>query len=156
MSQNRITVSRCEKRPNRRAYPSSVRLSEAQSTRQNIDACSSSWERANALIISSQPEHITYSRLIIELTEKSHLPAIFDDRSWAERGGLIAYGDVFDVVEYRRLADFVDRILKGAKPGELPIELATKFELIINLKTAKTLGLTVPEILLASADELIE
>jgi putative ABC transport system substrate-binding protein len=112
-------------------------------------------ERADGLIVSSQGEHGTYSRLIIELAEKSRLPAIFDGRSFAELGGLIGYGND-GVDEYRRAAGFIVRILKGAKPSELPIELATKFELVINLKTANTLGLTVPQILLAGADELIE
>jgi putative ABC transport system substrate-binding protein len=112
-------------------------------------------ERADALIASSQAEHRTYSRLIIELAEKSRLPAIFPYRVFAEQGGLIAYGiDAVDL--YRRGAGYIDRILQGAKPGELPIDQATKIELVINLKTAKTLGLTVPRILLAGADEVIE
>jgi putative ABC transport system substrate-binding protein len=112
-------------------------------------------ERADGLIVGTQDEHGTYSRLIIELAEKSRLPTIFPDGSFAKLGGLIGYGD--DAVDqYRRAAGYIDRILKGAKPGELPIERATKFELVINLKTAKTLGLTLPQILLADADELIE
>jgi putative tryptophan/tyrosine transport system substrate-binding protein len=112
-------------------------------------------ERAEALIVADQAEHGTYSRLIIELAEESFLPALFPYRFWAEQGGLIAYGiDTVDL--YPRLAGYIVRILKGAKPGELPIDQATKFELIINLKTAKTLGLTVPQILLAGADEVIE
>jgi putative tryptophan/tyrosine transport system substrate-binding protein len=112
-------------------------------------------ERADALIVSSQGEHGTYSRLIIELVEQSRLPTIFDGRFFAEQGGLIAYGtDGADI--YRRAADYVARILQGVKPSELPIELATKFELVINLKAAKTLGLTVPQILLAGADVVIE
>jgi putative tryptophan/tyrosine transport system substrate-binding protein len=112
-------------------------------------------ERADALIVSSQGEHGTYSRLIIELAEKSRLPTIFDGGSFAKLGGLIGYGtDGADM--YRRAASYIARILQGTKPSELPIELGTKFELIINLKTAKTLGLTVPQILLAAADEVIE
>jgi putative ABC transport system substrate-binding protein len=112
-------------------------------------------EHADALIVADQPEHSAYSRLIIELVAKSRLPAIFPGRSYAEEGGLIAYGPD-SVDEWRRAAGYIDRILKGAKPSELPIELARKFELVINLKTAKTLGLTVPPILLAGADEVIE
>jgi len=112
-------------------------------------------ERADALVISNQAEHDSYSRLIIELAEKSRLPAISPDRDFAKQGGLIAYADDY-VDDYRRAAGYIARILQGAKPSELPIELATKFELVINLKTAKTLGLTVPQILLAGANELIE
>jgi putative ABC transport system substrate-binding protein len=93
--------------------------------------------------------------LLSRLAEESRLPAIFPYRFWAERGGLIVYG-TDSVDNYRRAADYIARILQGAKPSELPIELATKFELVINLKTAKTLGLTVPQILLAGADEVIE
>jgi putative ABC transport system substrate-binding protein len=111
-------------------------------------------ERADGLIVGSQGEHSTYSRLIIELVEKSRLPTIFRGGSWAKLGGLIGYGDD-GVVRCRRAAGYIDRILKGAKPSELPIELATKFELIINLKTAKALGITVPQILLAGADEIL-
>jgi putative ABC transport system substrate-binding protein len=112
-------------------------------------------ERADALIVSDQAEHATYSRLIVELADKSRLPAIFPFRFFAEEGGLIAYGiDTVDL--FRHAAGYIARILQGAKPGELPIDQSTKFELIINLKTAKTLGLTVPRILLAAADEVIE
>jgi putative ABC transport system substrate-binding protein len=112
-------------------------------------------ERADALVVSDQAEHGANSRLIIELAEESRLPAIFPFPFFAKQGGLIAYGiDSLDY--YRRAADYIARILKGAKPGELPIDQATKIELVINLKTAKTLGLTVPRILLAGADEVIE
>jgi putative ABC transport system substrate-binding protein len=91
------------------------------------------------------------------LAEQGRLPTIFPESSWAEQGGLIAYGAADDVdFWYRRPANFIARILKGAKPSELPIELATKYELVINLKTAKALGLTVPQILLSGADEVIE
>jgi putative ABC transport system substrate-binding protein len=96
-------------------------------------------ERADALVISNQAEHDSYSRLIIELAEKSRLPAISPDRDFAKQGGLIAYADDY-VDDYRRAADYIARILQGAKPSELPIALATKFELVINLKTAKTLA----------------
>jgi putative ABC transport system substrate-binding protein len=112
-------------------------------------------ERADALIVSNQPENITYDRLFIELAEKNRLPAIFPNRSYAEHGGLLAYG-IDDLDLNRRAAGYIARILKGANPGELPIDQATKFELIINLKTAKTLDITVPRILLAGADEIIE
>jgi putative ABC transport system substrate-binding protein len=112
-------------------------------------------ERADGLIVSSQGEHPAYSRLIIELAEKSRLPTIFPDGSWAKLGGLIGYGDD-DVDVYRRAAGYIARILQGAKPSELPIELTIKFELVINLKTAKALGLTMPQILLVGADEVIE
>jgi putative tryptophan/tyrosine transport system substrate-binding protein len=112
-------------------------------------------ERTDALIVSPQGEHVTHDRLIIELAEKSCLPTLFPYRFYAELGGLIAYGiDAVDL--YRRAGSYIGHILKGAKPSELPIDQATKIELVINLKTAKTLGLTVPQILLAGADEIIE
>jgi putative ABC transport system substrate-binding protein len=111
-------------------------------------------ERA-ALIVSGQSEHHEYSRLIIELAEQSCLPALYPFRYWAEQGGLIVYG-IDSVDHYRRAAGYIVRILQGAKPSELPIDQATKIELVINLKTAKALGITVPQILLAGADEVIE
>jgi putative ABC transport system substrate-binding protein len=112
-------------------------------------------EHADALIVSDQAENNAYGRLIVKLTEEIRLPAIFPYRDFAEVGGLIAYG--IDAVDLnRRAAGYIARILKGAKPGELPIDQGTKIELVINLKTARALGLTVPQILLAGADELIE
>ena len=94
-------------------------------------------------------------RLIIELAGKYRLPAVYPFRYHAEAGGLLSYGvDALDLVP--RAADYVDRIMRGASPGELPVQAPTKFELVINLKTAKALGLTVPPLLLASADEVIE
>jgi putative tryptophan/tyrosine transport system substrate-binding protein len=90
-----------------------------------------------------------------EITTRYRVPTIYSLRSFPEAGGLLSYGN--DIIDnYRRAATFVDRILKGEKPSELPVQFPTKFELVINLKTAKTLGLTVPPTLQASADEVIE
>jgi putative ABC transport system substrate-binding protein len=102
-----------------------------------------------------QSESGTNSRLIIELAEESRLPALFTYPAIAKQGGLMAYG-IDGVDLYRGAAGYIARILQGAKPSELPINQETKFELVINLKTAKALGLTVPQILLAGADEVIE
>jgi putative ABC transport system substrate-binding protein len=94
-------------------------------------------------------------RLIIELAGKYRLPAVYPFRYHAEAGGLLSYGvDALDLVP--RAADYVDRIMRGANPGELPVQAPTKFELVINLKTAKALGLTISPTLLARADEVIE
>jgi putative tryptophan/tyrosine transport system substrate-binding protein len=93
--------------------------------------------------------------LIVSLANRSRLPTIFALRYYAEAGGLASYGvDNLDL--YRRAGSYVDRILKGEKPSDLPVQQATKFQLVINLKTAKALGLTVPSALLAAADEVIE
>jgi putative ABC transport system substrate-binding protein len=92
---------------------------------------------------------------IAALAARFHLPAVYWSRSFAEAGGLISYGP-FLVDEYRRAAAYADRILKGTKPSELPVQAPVKFELVVNLKTAKALGLDVPPSLLAAADELIE
>jgi putative ABC transport system substrate-binding protein len=109
----------------------------------------------DALIVSSTSELFPYRQLIVELAEKSRLPAIYPFRDYPEAGGLMAYGT--DLVElFRRMANDVHQVLNGAKPGDIPIYQPTKFEFLINLKAAKSLGLTLPTALLALADELIE
>jgi putative ABC transport system substrate-binding protein len=98
---------------------------------------------------------IDHRDLIIALAARHRLPAVYPYRVFARGGGFISYGvDLTDL--YRRAASYVDLILKGAKPGDLPIQLPTKFELVVNLKTAKALSLTIPEAFLQSADEVIE
>ncbi|HKF66175.1 MAG TPA: ABC transporter substrate binding protein, partial [Vicinamibacterales bacterium] len=92
---------------------------------------------------------------VVQLINARRLPAIFFDRGFAEAGGFIAYGASIAAV-WRRAAVFVDKILKGAKPADLPVEQPTKFELVINLKTAKALGLTIPQSVLLRTDQVIE
>jgi putative tryptophan/tyrosine transport system substrate-binding protein len=112
-------------------------------------------ERVQALFVSDYVENLTNRRVIVELARKNHLPAIYAFREFVEDGGLVSYGvDIADV--FRQVAGYVDRILKGANPGDLPYQLPTRFELVINLKTAKALGLTIPQSLLLRADQVIE
>ena len=93
--------------------------------------------------------------MIIALAVQHKLPAVYYERLFASAGGLISYGPDF-VDQFRRSAGYVDRILKGEKPGELPVQAPTKYELVINLKTARALGLQIPDKLPALADEVIE
>jgi ABC-type uncharacterized transport system substrate-binding protein len=112
-------------------------------------------DRADALMVSEEVEHIINRATIVELASKGRIPAIYAHREYVVAGGLMAYSvDLADI--YRRLASLIDKILKGASPGDIPFHQPTKFELNINLKTAKALGLEMPAMLLARADEVIE
>ena len=93
--------------------------------------------------------------LIVKLAARHKLPAVYYDRVFVDSGGLISYGPDF-VDQFRRAADYVDRVLKGEKPADLPVQAPTKYETILNLKTAKALGIEVPATLLARADKVIE
>jgi putative ABC transport system substrate-binding protein len=111
-------------------------------------------ERADALAVSDNTIFFTHRKQIVEFATKSRLPTVFALKEYVEAGGLMSYGvNVADL--FRRAATYVDRILKGAKPADLPVEQPTKFELIINLKTAKQIGLTIPPNVLARADRVI-
>jgi ABC-type uncharacterized transport system, periplasmic component len=112
-------------------------------------------DRAQALVVSDHAEGVANRSVIVELAAQARLPAIYAYRVFVEAGGLMAYG--IDNADLRRhVAGYIDRILKGANPAELPFQQPTKFELVINLKTAKGLGLTIPPSLLARADQVIE
>ena len=110
---------------------------------------------AGGLLVIGDPLMYSLSREIVDLSAKFQLPAMYPNREWVERGGLMSYGADRRQL-YRRAAEYVDKILKGAKPGDLPIEQPAKFELVISLKTAKALGLTIPPSLLQRADHVIE
>ncbi len=112
-------------------------------------------DRAGALIVVGAAKLFSYRKRIAELTVKHRLPTVVSTREYAEAGCLVSYG-VDNPDMFRGAAVFVDKILKGAKPADLPIEQPTKFELVINLKTAKALGLTIPQSLLLRADEVIQ
>jgi len=109
----------------------------------------------DALIILAAPLLQSLTRRISDFALGEKLPSVFAFRSFVEGGGLMSYGTSLPD-QYRRAAGYVDRILKGARPADLPIQQPVKFELVINLKTAKALGLTMPATLLAIADEVIE
>ena len=110
---------------------------------------------ASAVVVLPDGVFYSYRRNIVGLINAAHLPAIYPEREYADDGGLMSYGtNVPD--NFRRAAEYVDRILKGAKPGDLPIQEPVKFDFVVNLQTAKALGLTVPPSILARADEVIE
>jgi len=111
--------------------------------------------RVDAIRVNGSPFFVTHRQRITEFAARERLPAIYWWRGFSDAGGLMSYG--IDGVEvYRNATAYVDKILKGAKPGDLPVERPTKFEFVINLKTAKALGLTVPPSVLGRADEVIE
>jgi putative ABC transport system substrate-binding protein len=107
------------------------------------------------LIVTASPLTLVHRELIVTMAAQHRLPAVYPFRYHAAVGGMIAYGPN-SIDPYRRAATYVDRILKGEKPADLPVQAPTKYELVINLKTAKALGLDVPPTLLVRADEVIE
>jgi len=130
-----------------------VNLSDAGEIERAITA----FARASngGLIVTTSALSAVHRDLIISLAARHKLPAVYYERNFVAAGGLISYGANF-VDQYRQAASYVDRIFKGEKPGGLPVQAPTKYELVINLKTAKTLGLTIPQSVLSRADEVIE
>jgi putative ABC transport system substrate-binding protein len=112
-------------------------------------------EPGRGIVVLPNPATFVNHNLIIALTSRYHLPAVYSAPYNVREGGLVSYGPD-PIVQFRQAASYVDRILRGAQPTDLPVQQATKFELVINLKTAKALGLLVPPMLLATADEVIE
>ena len=110
---------------------------------------------ANAVLVLAAGVLFPQAQRVAQLAVRNRLPAMYELRQYVDAGGLISYGANINQI-WRQAAGFVDKILKGAKPGDLPIEQPTKFELVINLKTAKALGLTIPPSLLLRADEVIQ
>ena len=126
---------------------------DATDIEQDITAFAS--EPDGGLIVAPHAVTLGNRKLIIELAVRHRLPAVYSDRYFAESGGLVSFGNnTADL--FRRAASYIDLIFKGAKPADLPVQLPTKFELVVNLKTAKTLGLIIPESFLTRADEVIE
>jgi putative ABC transport system substrate-binding protein len=123
----------------------------------DIDTTFSKMTRARASALTVLPSAMLFTerKRLVDLVAKHRLPAVYSFREFVDVGGLMAYGANSPDL-YRRAATYVDSILKGTKPGDLPVEQPTKFELVINLKIAKALGLTIPPSLLARADEITQ
>jgi putative tryptophan/tyrosine transport system substrate-binding protein len=130
-----------------------VRARDAAEIEHNVAAFAGAPK--GALIVPVSTLMIVYRDMIIALASRHRLPAIYGARFFAVEGGLISYGPD-DIDQFRKAAGYVDRILKGEKPADLPVQAPSKYELVLNLKTAKALGLTIPETLLATADEVIQ
>jgi putative ABC transport system substrate-binding protein len=132
---------------------SPINLRDAAEIERGVMAFSAS--ASGGVIVTASALSVLHRDLIISLAAGHRLPVVYFERFFVTAGGLISYGpDQAD--QYRRAAGYVDRILKGEKPADLPVQAPTKYELVINLKTAKALGLDVPQTLLARADEVIE
>ena len=132
---------------------SAVNLRDASEIERDIAAFATT--PVGGLIVSASAFATRHRDLIVKLAARHKLPAIYFERYFAADGGLISYGpDLID--QYRRAPGYVDRILKGEKPADLPVQAPTNYELVINLKTAKALGLDIPTAVLARADEVIE
>ena len=110
--------------------------------------------RPDAFLTTVEPFTVRHRQRIVEFAAQHRLPAMYEEREFVDAGGLMAYGPSL-AANYRRAATYVDKLLKGAKPADLPVEQPTKFELVLNLKTAKALGLTIPQSILLRADEVI-
>ena len=139
--------------PSLRVQVSPVNMREGSEIERAVAAFARSPD--GGLIVTAGPAATRDRNLIIKLATRHRLPAVYYERLFVAGGGLMSYGPDF-VDNYRRAAGYVDRILKGEKPADLPVQAPTKYELVINLKTAKALGLTVPPSLLATASEVIE
>jgi len=131
---------------------SPINMSDAAEIERDVAAFARS---AGGLILTASALSALHRDLIITLAARYKLPAVYDSSDYVAAGGLISYGPSF-TDEFRRAAGYVDRILKGEKPADLPVQVPTKYELVVNLKTAKTLRLTVPQSILARADDVIE
>jgi putative ABC transport system substrate-binding protein len=110
---------------------------------------------AQALITSTGALIITQQRQVLDFAAKHRLPAMYTDSEWVEAGGLMSYAPSYTDL-WRRAAAFVDKILKGTKPADMPVEQPTKFEFVVNLKTAKQIGMTIPQKMLERADKVIK
>ena len=112
-------------------------------------------EPPDALVLVADPFTASQRGRIVEFVNSRRIPAVYDSGDFVDAGGLMSYGPNIDA-QFRRTAYFVDRIVKGARPGDLPIEQPTRFELFVNTKTAKTLGIKIPESIMILADKVIE
>jgi putative ABC transport system substrate-binding protein len=128
-------------------------IREAEDIAPAFDAATRS--NASALMVQTDVLTLENSAMVLKLAADHRLPAMYGEREYVEAGGLISYGSNFPDL-YRRAASYVDKIFHGVRPSDIPVEQPTRFELIINLKAAKAIGLTVPPLLLARADEVIE
>jgi putative ABC transport system substrate-binding protein len=140
-----------------RALGVRLQFVEVRGGPENFDRAFSDMTRARAGALTVLPSNmfLREHRRLVDLAAKNRLPAVYTSREFVDAGGLMAYGaNLADL--YRRAATYVDKILKGTKPGDLPVEQPTKFELVINLKTAKALGLTIPQSVLGRADHVVE
>ena len=131
-----------------------LQIIEVREPRALENAFDQARRQTQAAVVFPSPVFLTNQQRITALAAKSRLPVVYAMRDFVDAGGLMAYGPDFAVM-FRRAADYVDKILKGAKPADLPIEQPTQFELVINLKAAKALGITIPESILLRADEVI-
>jgi putative tryptophan/tyrosine transport system substrate-binding protein len=136
-----------------RVEVNNVNVRDAADVQRGITAFAQSSN--GGLIVTGSPPTVIHRDLIIKLAAEHGLPTVYIERAFITAGGLMSYGP-YQIDQFRQAAGYVDRILRGEKPADLPIQAPTKYELVINLKTAKALGLTVPDKLLALADEVIE